>query len=190
MNDLWTRFSTSEGYCLYPDVLPFFNGLRLRKALLAREQNTTDLVVGIISNSDDRVGPILQSFGFLVSPQRYSRKGGSSTNLGTHDFDFVVLSSDVGFAKPDHRIFEAAKTCAAIPGNEADLQRMYVHVGDNGVEDYQAAEQAGWKGVCIGGHGRDQGQGPRNDQMLFLRDLKDLEAYLWNDVLGWKRRSP
>ena len=100
------------------------------------------------------------------------------------DFDFLTLSYDVGVAKPDRRIFDAARLCAAMPDAEPAMKHIYVHVGDDPVEDCQAAEQAGWKGVCLGGHNRNERRQPKDSNVLFFNDLSALQSYIWNNVFA------
>ena len=180
------RFSTAEGYDIYPDVLPFFRNLRhQRLGALSNPTERVDTAVGIISNSDDRVSSILESFGLGVSSRRYSPgiERDVLIRQDTNDFDFLTLSYDVGVAKPDRRIFDAARLCAATPNARPAVEHVYMHVGDDPVEDYHAAEHAGWKGACLGGHNRNEGQQPKDGDMLFFKDLSALHSYVWNDIL-------
>ena len=94
MPDLLTRFSTRDGYTLFPDVMPFFAAVRAaRRSREAEAQGSNqgqrekqhqgkDIIsseqllwpwptqVGIVTNSDDRVPGILRSFGLGVSARR------------------------------------------------------------------------------------------------------------------------
>jgi FMN phosphatase YigB (HAD superfamily) len=86
--ELLTRFSSSEGYRLYPDILPFFQTVRQARRISATEQgdgwpwNLT--TIGVITNSDDRVLSILSSLGLGVGtrtvgrPERMSHNGTQS----------------------------------------------------------------------------------------------------------------
>ena len=144
--ELLTRFSSSSGYKLYPDVIPFFQTLRRAKQDDSSDEST--IGVGILTNSDDRVPQILSSFGLLVGPWRYgtppTRQQNPSESL--HDIDFVALSYDIGFAKPDSRAFDAAKSMAQdLLGKEVEC----THVGDDEEKDYHAALAAGWRSVLL-----------------------------------------
>lgn len=75
--------------------------------------------LGIISNFDGRLRVILQHLGIA----RY--------------FQPIVISSEVGADKPDRWIFQHALEKAAVPPGAA------LHVGDDPVRDWQAAESAG-----------------------------------------------
>jgi len=58
--------------------------------------------------------------------------------------DGAVASAEVGAAKPDPAIFEAALSLAGVTAAEA------VHVGDSPVEDGEGARAAGIRAVLIG----------------------------------------
>lgn len=117
------------------------------------------VVVGVITNSDDRVPDILSSLGLDVSPMRY---GATEAHPGTlagprsHDVDFHCMSYDVGVEKPDRRIFQAAEDMLAqiIETREgkdptesrADLDTWEkLYVGDEYEKDVVGAQNAGWK---------------------------------------------
>lgn len=63
--------------------------------------------------------------------------------------DFVTLSYDVGYEKPDRRIWDAAAKQASAA---SDGWRK-VHVGDDLEKDVRGAEDAGWKGLHWDGLG-------------------------------------
>ncbi|XP_009809774.2 haloacid dehalogenase-like hydrolase domain-containing protein 3 [Gavia stellata] len=75
--------------------------------------------MGVVSNFDNRLENIL-----------------SQCNL-RHHFEFVLTSEDVGFAKPDRRIFEKALRLGGVPPEQA------AHVGDDYTRDYRAARAVG-----------------------------------------------
>lgn len=76
--------------------------------------------------------------GVITNGNSYPRR------LGLHGyFAEVVLSTDVGVAKPDPAIYRLAATRAAVP--PADL----VMVGDSQVNDVDAATAAGWRAVRL-----------------------------------------
>ncbi|KAH0553038.1 hypothetical protein GP486_006766 [Trichoglossum hirsutum] len=138
--ELLARFSSSEGYRLYPDVLPFFQTVRQSRRLSAIGKEGSwpwDLtMIGVVTNSDDRVPSILSSLGLTVGDRRagmaeqvfrdgaqfQAARGGHTINVTPaslptwrhsdqldKDIHFVVLSYDVGAEKPDPQIFRAAK---------------------------------------------------------------------------------
>ena len=153
---LLRRFSSSEGYMLYPDVPPLFRSLRYMKREAEGDSDVSQVRVGIITNSDDRVVPILSSFGLLVGSLRVGRMGVSDI-VGVHsgseigemsDIDFVTLSYDVGFEKPSRQIFDAARKLA----NSGQVHRgksRYIHLGDDMDKDVKGAQQAGWEGLFL-----------------------------------------
>ncbi|KZF22474.1 HAD-superfamily hydrolase [Xylona heveae TC161] len=108
--ELINRFSSSEGYMLYPDVLPLFQEIRNKRDGKPSAWPWERTIVGIITNSDDRVPDVLSNFGLKVGARAVGRKGQKIGEIEKDDdIEFVVLSYDVGAEKPDRRIFEAAK---------------------------------------------------------------------------------
>ena len=85
--------------------------------------------MGIISNFDSRLFPVLEAL-----------------NLD-HFFQNVTLSTQVGFAKPDPRIFHAAIVAHGLSPEQS------VHIGDSWDEDYLGARAADLQGVWLN---RDQ----------------------------------
>ncbi|KAF2843615.1 hypothetical protein M501DRAFT_105576 [Patellaria atrata CBS 101060] len=161
-SELMTRFSNSDGYQMFEDVMPFFKSLReLRKSTHKNSKKTHEwpweqTVVGIISNSDDRVPGVLRSFGLDVSPQMFGRtESGIETNHAENDIDFVVMSYDVGVVKPDPGIFKAAETLLAqhLSRNTESIRYIdsfeMLYVGDSMAEDVIGARRAGWSSMLI-----------------------------------------
>lgn len=166
------RFSSDEGYQLYDDVLSCFRQLKHWRT--ETERATTlgldrqQLQVGIISNSDDRVPAILASLGIRVQDRRYgSTVPVSSPKVG--DIDWVIMSCDVGFEKPNRGIFDAAKT---LSGLGAGSDSLYMHVGDNPEEDYQGARAAGWQSLLLDRNGNCSGHA------LNAETVPDLDSLL------------
>ncbi|XP_063000705.1 haloacid dehalogenase-like hydrolase domain-containing protein 3 [Elgaria multicarinata webbii] len=58
-------------------------------------------------------------------------------------FEFVLSSEEVGFAKPDRRIFLEALRISGVP------PWLAAHVGDHYVNDYRAARQAGMHSFLV-----------------------------------------
>lgn len=98
-------------------------------------------IVGVITNSDNRVPSILSNFGLKVGLRRHGNDSQASVGPGD-DINFVILSYDVGFEKPDSEIFDAAKQM--VPGRE-----RFLHIGDDLQKDYYAANRAGWEGILL-----------------------------------------
>ncbi|XP_026716386.1 haloacid dehalogenase-like hydrolase domain-containing protein 3 [Athene cunicularia] len=87
--------------------------------------------MGVVSNFDNRLENIL-----------------SQCNL-RHHFEFILTSEDVGFAKPDGRIFEKALRLGRVTPEQA------AHIGDDYTRDYQAARAVGMHSFLL----RVAGQG-------------------------------
>jgi FMN phosphatase YigB (HAD superfamily) len=161
--ELLRTFSSNSGYNLYPDVLTFFRVLRAHskrnKPSAIWPWNKT--IVGIITNSDDRVSGILNSLKVKTSSRRYvpgaqKNKEEQHRNKWVDDVHFTVLSYDVGFEKPDRRIFIAAERMLALTldstGFSSDtpassFEKLYV--GDDLMKDVFGAEDAGWSSVLV-----------------------------------------
>jgi len=143
------RFNSNEGYTLYDDVLPLLR--KLRGHPTGGDQR---VVVGVITNSDDRTSDVLTSLGVRVNPLRY---GGEPADQSEEcDIDFTVLSYDVGVEKPDKRIFKAAEEMlpkvlqSRTGGIEMEAWEK-VYVGDDNSKDVVGALDAGWNAVLIDG---------------------------------------
>ncbi|GES63426.1 haloacid dehalogenase-like hydrolase [Aspergillus terreus] len=187
---LLDRFASKEGYALYDDVEGFFARMRAVKARAQRLGPFSRVVVGVISNSDDRVPAVLESLGLRVGSVR-ADEGVLSRRLpgfetrgevdrrdcgdanSAHDIDLVVTSYEAGEEKPSPRIFEVARRQAARAARQAaDNADSWtcVHVGDDYEKDYRAAINAGWIGYYLprGGEGRCP------DGSRTIRSLMDL----------------
>lgn len=113
------RYSNTERrLVLFDDVLPALSELRRR-----------ELVVGLISNTDRDVVPICH-------------------DLGVGDaFDFIISSCEVGYEKPDPRVFLRALELAKVEPHEA------IHVGDQYKSDVVGARAVGIKPLLIDRNG-------------------------------------
>ncbi|WPH02759.1 putative HAD superfamily protein [Acrodontium crateriforme] len=141
------RFSSDEGYLLFPHVT------RLIRQLPRTSHDASGrIVVGIITNSDDRVPDVLNALGLRVNPTRYGKSLTEENTSKTYDIDFSVMSYDVGHAKPDMRIFAAAEEMLSSShhGRETDFSSWdKVYVGDEFKNDVLGALEAGWNAVLI-----------------------------------------
>ncbi|EGP88602.1 uncharacterized protein MYCGRDRAFT_39565 [Zymoseptoria tritici IPO323] len=161
---LLRRFWCEEGYTLFPDVVPL-----VRKIRRLHAASGTHVVIGMVTNSDDRVPQILRSLGMSVGSWRFGDSSGKKVEEAVdveYDVDFSVMSYHVGHEKPDKRIFEAAegmlmqtleaRGVSDSPGHDAWRK---VYVGDEYAKDVVGALGAGWKAVLIdrerGGEGQD-----------------------------------
>ncbi len=104
----YSHYAQTKAWKLFDEVVPTLEKLQSRS-----------IKIGIISNFDSRLPGLLEGFGL----KKY--------------FDSIHLSSRVGFAKPNPKIFQAALQDNQIIASEA------VHVGDSLIEDFQAARNAG-----------------------------------------------
>ncbi|KAM3513994.1 hypothetical protein MY11210_002311 [Beauveria gryllotalpidicola] len=146
------RFASDRGYDAQPDLVPALRALRRPKALHAFDK----VVIGVLTNSDDRVPSILSSFGLNVSPLRYGAdEHASPCPRDAYDIDFHCMSYDVGFEKPDVRIFAAAdsmldRIVTARGGGSAQRQDWYrIYVGDEHAKDVVGAANAGWHPILL-----------------------------------------
>ncbi|KAJ6260485.1 hypothetical protein Dda_4711 [Drechslerella dactyloides] len=166
---LWTHFSSSAGYHLFPDTLDFFAALtEFRQSVAANPWQFRTVTLGVLSNSDDRVIDILTSLGIAVRHRsRVTTDADSKVILDRmpadantpfyttpNAVDFVTTSHAVGSEKPDSGIFLAAMASARellvrrnIDGEPREW--AWVHVGDNPVEDVAGAEAVGAVGVLL-----------------------------------------
>ncbi|KAL1874016.1 hypothetical protein VTK73DRAFT_570 [Phialemonium thermophilum] len=152
------RFSSDEGYSMVPQ-LPYL--LKVLKE--PRSGRLFDkLVIGVITNSDDRVPKILSSFGLRVSPLRYGTEPDRVSAVvapGTdYDIDFHCMSYDVGFEKPDRKIFEAAEDMLRVvlrgrfgaSSTASDLTNWdKIYVGDDYDKDVVGALNSGWQAAFL-----------------------------------------
>ncbi|HEY82834.1 MAG TPA: HAD family hydrolase [Dehalococcoidia bacterium] len=99
---------------LFDDVMPALTSLQGR-----------GLTLGLISNADRDLTPLLSGLGLLPLLQ------------------VVVTSQDVGGTKPQPEIFQEAARRAEVGASEA------VYVGDQYQIDVVGAEQAGMKGILL-----------------------------------------
>jgi putative hydrolase of the HAD superfamily len=112
--ELFAYFARAESWLLYPDAGETIRALSERGIRLA-----------VVSNFDSRLIGILQGLGLAAS------------------FDGIFVSSSVGYAKPDRRIFDfVLKSRRLAPGR-------VLHVGDSIRNDIEGAVNAGMKGILV-----------------------------------------
>ncbi|CAG7924814.1 unnamed protein product [Penicillium olsonii] len=170
---LLDRFACEEGYALFDDVIPFFNRMR---ELRSSSRHFDRVVLGVVSNSDDRVPAVLKALGLQVGDLRADqdlssmelpgfeqRNGSNEARSGDHshnDLDFVITSYEAGEGKPNRLIFDIAQRQARlVPSTHDQAQGSFtpdetkewvcVHVGDEYEKDYCAAINAGWRSYLI-----------------------------------------
>ena len=98
------RFAGAEGYELYEDVAPFLVRMRELRALSGGPFQ--HIVVGVISNSDDRVPDMLKALGLRVGYLRADQDSSSMALPGFEDRGGVSKSGRVEDNGP------ASNTCA------------------------------------------------------------------------------
>ncbi|USW55736.1 Putative HAD superfamily protein [Septoria linicola] len=155
------RFWCNEGYTLFEDVQPL-----VRKLREAHKAEKSRVVIGVITNSDDRVPDILTSFDLKVSPLRYGdHQKSSNFSKGEYDIDFSIMSYDVGHEKPDKRIFEVAEevlsTAFQNAGDASQWRKVYV--GDEYDKDVVGAVNAGWNAILV-----DRETAGKRDNLVWL----------------------
>ncbi len=111
--ELYERFAQAEAWRIYDDVRPALEELRRRGFKIAA-----------ISNWDERLRPLLRA----LELERY--------------FDTIVVSLEMGCAKPDARLFRAAAERLGVQPGEI------LHIGDSPVEDREGALGAGLQ-ACL-----------------------------------------
>src|SRR3569833_2399422 len=143
------RFSSREGYAMDSQLLSW---LRALKRSHHHPGGSHDgVIIGVITNSDDRVPEILSSFGLSVSPRRYGSPAERKMADGRHDIDFHCMSYEVGFEKPDRRIFDAAD----------ELAREFFAAGSGEESAGSRDGPAPWIKVYVGDEGGGGGGGAR-----------------------------
>jgi putative hydrolase of the HAD superfamily len=113
-DELYTLFADPDVWRVYPEVFEVLEALKTR-----------GLVMGVLSNWDIRLGPLLEGLNLLAY------------------FDHIVLSAMVGWEKPHRRIFESALDLVGVPADKV------LHVGDNYQQDVVGAQQVGMYAVWI-----------------------------------------
>jgi len=131
--DLFEYFAQPSAWGLFPDVLDTLTELKRRGLKLA-----------VISNFDSRLVPILDGLG-----------------IGSFLSD-VFVSSRIGYAKPDRRIFEAALRRHGLRAEDA------IHVGDSETNDLHGARDAGLTALLID---RQPAAAPAIDRLMSLGQL-------------------
>ncbi len=113
-DELFERFAQPDAWRIFPDVIPALDVLASR-----------DLKLGVISNWDERLRPLL---------------GG----LKLHDyFQVIVISCEVGFSKPSPVIFDHAARQLGLP-----LQSI-LHIGDSPGHDFAGACAVGGQALLL-----------------------------------------
>jgi putative hydrolase of the HAD superfamily len=112
--DLYYYFSTKDPWEIYNDALSVLKRLR-----------GSGFSTGIISNWDVRLSNILDEIGL----NKY--------------FDYIFISCEVGYEKPDHRIFDYALNKSGFSSSNC------FHIGDSYKEDVEGALAVGITPIFI-----------------------------------------
>ncbi len=112
--DLWSAFAEPRRWRLHDEAEETLRVLRKRSYRLL-----------ILSNWDSRLRLLLVGLGIASL------------------FDDLIISSEVGFEKPDRRIFQVAENRLALPADR------FLHVGDSDYHDAEGARGAGWQWVLV-----------------------------------------
>lgn len=112
--ELFERFAKPSEWRIYDDVLPTLEELSQRGIRL-----------GIISNWDDRLRPLL-----------------AALELASH-FEVTLISAEFGRSKPAREIFDSASKMFGVAPAEI------LHVGDNWSADVEGARAAGFQACQI-----------------------------------------
>ncbi|KZT61998.1 HAD-like protein [Calocera cornea HHB12733] len=162
VNDLMHRFGTDEGYDLFPDVLPALEALR---SLPSPPR------LALVSNTDSRMHDVLSSLG-----------------VG-HFLEPAILSSEVGFEKPDQRVWEEAVRRTGLEGLDWEGRGGVLHVGDELAADYWGAKKAGIEALLVRRQG-EYSDGSRREATEILAGVEIVSDF--GGVVEWvrKRNSP
>jgi putative hydrolase of the HAD superfamily len=136
---LYATFSDPANYKLFDDAVPTLRALRER-----------GLKLGVISNFESWLNTMLEVLDVTIH------------------FDVVAVSGDLGWEKPDPRIFEWAMEQA---GTEPSRS---LHVGDSPQFDAQPAHDLGMTGVLLDRHSRWTDLSADYPVITSLRELIDL----------------
>jgi putative hydrolase of the HAD superfamily len=112
--ELYERFAQADVWRIYDDVLPALDQLAAQGLRLA-----------IVSNWDDRLRALLANLGLDVR------------------FETIVVSCEVGHAKPHRAIFDEAARRLGLPAGRI------LHVGDSAEMDLHGARAAGFEAVQV-----------------------------------------
>lgn len=135
--ELYDRFARPDAWQVYPDAVPALERLRDAGVGLA-----------VVSNWDERLPKLLEGLGIA------------------RRVDAVVYSADVGYEKPDPRIFEAALARLGTPPEEA------AHVGDRVKEDVEGAAALGMQAILLDRKGKHDH--PPEPATTLIHSLADL----------------
>lgn len=111
-NDLYAAFSSALRWRLEPGAADILDALRSAGYRLV-----------LLSNSDARFRNVFSEMRLL------------------QHFDAFLLSSEIGYEKPDPRAFAAAEAALGLP------PEAFLHIGDSTRNDVMGAFEAGWQSI-------------------------------------------
>lgn len=160
--EMFKFFATPEAWYIYDDVIPNLEHIQKLNEKLNQKSNQDQsekpkIELGIISNFDSRIHHVLENLGLA----KY--------------FASVTISTEVGAAKPDSLIFEAAiaKHLKSNSSNNSKVQTFW-HVGDSLKEDYEGARKSDTKGNILRGIWIDR-SGSSMSEVKSIASFNDLK---------------
>ncbi|MGA0200235.1 MAG: HAD-IA family hydrolase [Prochlorotrichaceae cyanobacterium] len=111
---LYKHFATARPWLIYPDVLPAL-----------KQWRSQGIRLGIVSNFDSRLYPLLDALNLTLF------------------FSSVTISTEVGAAKPDPKIF-----FTALQKHKCTPEQAW-YIGDSQTEDYWGARSVGLRSLLI-----------------------------------------
>ncbi|KAK1777611.1 hypothetical protein QBC45DRAFT_184728 [Copromyces sp. CBS 386.78] len=165
---LFHHFSTRDAYKTASNMPKLLQSLKHHsKSNSSKMDNPSSsighVVLGVISNSDDRVGGILSSLGLDVSPLRFQRESKQDTHFESvrpvdgksYDVDFTVMSYDVEESKPHKLMWQAGEMLARravvheLGKFDESVPWLKLYVGDDIKKDIESAWGCGWNAVLL-----------------------------------------
>ncbi|HEX9787390.1 MAG TPA: HAD-IA family hydrolase [Candidatus Binatia bacterium] len=137
-DELFAYFARPESWELYPEAIETLRALRERGLKLA-----------VVSNFDSRLCNILEGLG------------------AASWFDGIFISSAVGYAKPDRRIFDFVIKSRQL------VATSVLHVGDSVANDIGGAANAGMKALLVDRRGAHEA-----DTIPRVASLNEIIDYL------------
>lgn len=137
--ELYQEFATAKPWLVYPDVIPALTKWR-----------NCGIELGVLSNFDSRLYPVLEVLDLAPF------------------FSTVTISTEVGAAKPDPKIFAVALEKYGF------LPLDVLHIGDSFTADYQGAKSAGINGILLERHRKSK---PEKFQQWVYASLAEIDIY-------------
>jgi putative hydrolase of the HAD superfamily len=135
-DELWVAFADPARWKLFDGVIETLAEIKKRRYQMA-----------LLSNWDHRLRSLIEG----LELEKF--------------FDELFISSEVGFEKPDSRIFKMAEKHFKLPSD------AFLHVGDSDHHDVNGAKAVGWQWIQIT---HQPGKGFVNNQISKLVDLLEI----------------